>query len=115
MGDFDKKAWSKDYMAEYRQRPGNPERAAAHNKLWRKTNRGKYMVQKQAAKRRGIDWLFTFDQWWKLWEPFWDRRGIGSNCLCMARFNDIGPYAPDNVKIITNSENSAEALENCNV
>ena len=74
-------------------------------------HRGSYHTQKCGAKKRGIDFLLSFDEWLKIWEDsgHLDQRGPSKDQYCMARIGDIGPYAVENVKIVTSSENSAEA------
>ena len=66
-----------------------------------------YASQKCAAKKRGIEFQLTFEQWKHIWQVSgkWDERGRGSEKYCMARHSDIGPYSIDNVSIITNHEN----------
>jgi hypothetical protein len=58
-----------------------------------------YTAQKANAKRRGIDFLFTFEEWEQWWVDTgkWERRGKGTGKYCMQRYNDIGPYSPSNV------------------
>ena len=55
--------------------------------------RSKFQQQKYMAKRRGIEFLFTFEEWIKMWEDSgkWNERGRGAKKYCMARHNDIGP------------------------
>jgi hypothetical protein len=60
------------------------------------------------AKRRGILWALSFEQWLGIWGERLIDRGSGRNKLCMARNGDIGPYAIGNVKIITNGQNLSE-------
>jgi hypothetical protein len=74
------------------------------------TPRSKYSVQKACAKRRGIAFELTFEEWLKIWENsgHFEERGAAAHKYQMARHNDLGPYAIDNVKIITTSKNSAE-------
>jgi len=69
-----------------------------------------FKAQKASARARGIPWELTFEQWLVIWEDSgrWDERGRRKNQYCMARFNDEGPYAVWNVKIIKHSENSSE-------
>lgn len=67
-----------------------------------------YAAQKNHAAARGIDWEFTFETWWEIWEPYFHLRGPGRLDLCMARFGDVGPYAPSNVYLTTNSGNSID-------
>jgi hypothetical protein len=57
-----------------------------------------YASQKSSAKRRGIEWQLTFDQWIEWWGEDVERRGVGHNCLQMQRFGDKGPYAIGNIK-----------------
>jgi|TARA_R110002126_G_scaffold204218_1_gene351630 transposase len=69
----------------------------------------KYVVQKNSAKKRQIEWQFTFADWWRIWQESgkWNKRGRGVG-YCMARFNDLGPYAPNNVEIILSTQNSSD-------
>lgn len=69
-----------------------------------------YRDQRQRAAERGVPWEFTFESWWRVWDESgkWPLRGRGGDRYAMARFGDTGPYAPDNVKIITNIENTLE-------
>ena len=76
------------------------------------TNKQKYNNQKTHAKLRGIDWQFTYESWLIWWGDDLVNRGKNPDQLCMARFNDTGPYHPDNVRKATTSENSSEAASN---
>lgn len=77
---------------------------------FKETPMGQYQVQRQHARRRGISWQLSFDQWWKIWVESgkYEQRGRGWREYCMARFGDSGPYAMGNVKICTVAENNAE-------
>lgn len=68
---------------------------------WHKTN----------AERRGIHFLFTFDEWkgWWLASGRWEQRGVGRDRYCMCRFNDAGPYTTNNVYCATNGKNLSDA------
>lgn len=68
----------------------------------------KFAIHRILSKKRGIEFLFTFEEWWAIWEPHWPRRGQGALDLCMCRKEDIGPYAVGNVRIATNKENQHE-------
>lgn len=57
-----------------------------------------FNAQKSGAKRRGIEFHFTFDEWLEWWGPDIAYRGKRAGCLQMQRFADSGPYAPGNVK-----------------
>ena len=56
----------------------------------------KYKSQRHGAKRRGIEWQFTFQTWIEFWGADWERRGVGPDKLCMQRYHDKGPYSPQN-------------------
>jgi hypothetical protein len=72
---------------------------------WRKTPRGQFIAQRDNAKRRGIEWQFTFEQWIEWWGNDLSKRGRKADDLCMARFGDKGPYAPGNCFKQTMKEN----------
>jgi NUMOD3 motif len=69
-----------------------------------------YHWHKCSARECGIEFLLTFDEWYKIWfdSGHLHERGPRKEQYCMARFGDSGPYAVGNVKIITMSENSHE-------
>ncbi len=73
-------------------------------------NYRKFYVQMRYAKRRGIEWYFTFDEWMKLWKDsgHWHERGYRRGQYVMARIGDKGPYKAKNVRIVTVLENSLE-------
>lgn len=65
-----------------------------------KKARKAFSQHKYNAKRRGIEFLFTREEWWAWWQEDgrWSKRGNSSmDHLVMARFGDMGPYHPDNV------------------
>jgi len=66
-----------------------------------------FITQRSNAKKRGIAWELTFEQWLKIWQDsgHLHLRGTRSGHYCMARNNDTGPYAVDNVKIISAAQN----------
>lgn len=99
---------------EYRKRPSvrltsalarRSELAKARQLRYQRSPKGRYLRQKVHARERGISFLLTFDQWWAIWAPQWEKRGKDQDQLCMARFNDIGPYAIDNVAIVPFADN----------
>lgn len=69
-----------------------------------------FRYQQRTAGYRGIAWRMNLREWMLVWELSgkWSERGVGGDKYCMARIDDRGPYAPDNVKIITNRENVRE-------
>jgi hypothetical protein len=66
-----------------------------------------FRSQYNSAKRRNIEFKFTFEQWWDWWkvDNRIERRGMGRDALLMARFNDVGPYSADNVFCTTHHDN----------
>jgi len=76
--------------------------------MTRKQLRIKYGNQRKSAKERGIDWQFTFESWILWWGEDIYLRGPHKGQLVMARYGDVGPYHPDNVRKITCTENAQE-------
>src|SRR5580765_8503076 len=89
-------------------REANRERARAIFKKWQEKVPGRDEFQKQArnAKKRGIPFLLTFDEWWLIWQSSqkWEQRGRRKGQYVMARFKDLGPYTVGNVRICTIEE-----------
>ncbi len=77
---------------------------------WQHDKRTRYKDHKRRAKKRGIPWMITYSSWRKKWYESgkWEKRGLGRDKYCMARYNDKGPYSYENTKIITNLENCCE-------
>ena len=71
-----------------------------------------YNSQKATSKIRGIEFLLTFDEWYKFWldSGHLHERGKGKDKYCMARFGDKGAYKLGNIKIILYGENVREAV-----
>jgi hypothetical protein len=67
-----------------------------------------FQHQRYGAKKRGIPFLFTRDEWWAWWQVDgrWERRGRFGHNLCMARKGDVGPYSAENVYPATMADNS---------
>ena len=65
-----------------------------------------FLRQKEAAKRRGIGWELTFEQWLEFWGDDLPRRGRGWNELGMQRPCDSGPYAVGNIRKGTPADNA---------
>ena len=84
------------------------------DKIWWNSPKGKYSLHKYSAARRKISWEFTFDTWWKMWEESGQylNRGGGKGKYCMCRYNDEGPYSPNNVYIATTETNKKDAWLN---
>ena len=72
-----------------------------------------YTQQRKSAAMRGIAWNFTLPTWWAVWERsgMWGLRGTRKVSYCMARVNDSGAYAPDNVQVISCSQNASDSYK----
>jgi hypothetical protein len=64
-----------------------------------------YRNQKYGAKRRGIEWQLTFEQWLEFWGDDLPERGRGRHNLSMQRPCDSGPYALGNIRKGTPKDN----------
>ena len=73
-----------------------------------------FCVQRAGAKRRGIAWDFTFEDWMAVWTEsgHFAERGRNKGQYVMARNGDTGPYARGNVSIILHSRNMSDAHVN---
>lgn len=71
-----------------------------------------YCTHRKDARDRGISFDLSFDQWLEIWirSGHFFERGHKKGQFVMGRFGDIGPYSPENVKIILHSENVVEGL-----
>lgn len=77
--------------------------------IYQKSPRGRYHTHKRRAAVRGIGFELTFEEWWSLWEDYWDKRGRGNDEYMMCRKGDKGPYALGNVYISTGLHNRITA------
>lgn len=73
---------------------------------------GRYTRHRAHAKARGIEFSISFEEWWGIWETYWDQRGKGAGKMCMARLGDTGPYALGNVEIILFEQNARDIHTN---
>jgi len=73
----------------------------------RETPYGRYIAHRQNAKRRGIGFEMTFEEWMSIWENSgkFEQRGRGKGKYCMYRINDTGPYKDGNVFIGLSEDN----------
>ncbi len=71
-----------------------------------KKRREAYQVQVRNARRRSIEFMFSYEEWLDFWEGDLEQRGV--NGLVMARKGDVGPYSVENCYIITAQQNIAE-------
>lgn len=105
-----KECRNKERYRKFMEETSPEERSALYKKrnaAYRAKPRGKYVDHRHHARHRGIDFLLTFEEWWKLWEPFWDKRESTRYVMC--RTGDTGPYAVGNVRIDTHRNNVLEA------
>lgn len=59
----------------------------------------KYMCHRANARRRGIEFNLSFDEWWEIWKPYKGRSGVDKGKMCMCRNGDSGAYEAGNVRI----------------
>jgi hypothetical protein len=80
----------------------------------RKSAQSAYRRQKYSARQRGIEWQFTFDSWWAVWQASgrWEQRGRNAGSYVMSRPGDKGPYSPTNVEFIPCEQNSRDCRAN---
>lgn len=70
-----------------------------------------FYSHRAAARKKGINFLLTLNEWLAVWEASGrlQERGRNKGQYVMARFGDKGPYAIGNVRICTVTENHHEA------
>jgi hypothetical protein len=70
-----------------------------------------YTRHKANAKRRGITFDLSFDEWWGIWTESrrWSQRGWKPGQFVMSRYGDEGPYAVGNVYISGAKRNLKDA------
>lgn len=70
-----------------------------------------YNTHKGCAKRRGIGFHFTYEEWLKVWTDSGKlaERGTGAGRYCMCRYGDQGDYEAGNVYIATTGDNLQES------
>ena len=73
--------------------------------------KSKFWDQRGNARKRGISFTLTFEEWWNIWQKsgHWDKRGRNIGQYCMSRYGDIGPYDVGNVFIQLTSKNTSDA------
>jgi hypothetical protein len=60
--------------------------------------RAKFNQQRTAARRSGIDWQITFEEWYEWWGDDIDRRGKGHGNVQMQRVLGTGPISLSNIR-----------------
>ena len=73
--------------------------------------RHKFNQHRFDAKKRGVPFLLTFEEWFEIWNAsgHFHERGPRRGQYCMSRFGDKGPYAVGNVFIQLTTQNSSDA------
>lgn len=72
-----------------------------------------YHFQKGGAKKRGIDWQLTFEQWLNWWisTGHINEKGRQKGKFCMSRKGDIGPYSLENIFCQLHSDNTSQSIQ----
>ena len=78
--------------------------------------RRSYLGHRKEAKRRGVEFLFTLNEWcaWWQFDMRWKAQGLCGHDLVMVRFGDAGPFAPENVYCCTAEIRTLTGTHNCN-
>jgi hypothetical protein len=68
-----------------------------------------FQEQRSGAKKRGIEWQLTWEEWLQWWQRTGclDKRGKNKGQYVMCRFGDTGPYALDNIYCDLTDNNSS--------
>ena len=77
-------------------RPRNPDRVLQGRK-------DIYNRCKAQAVYRGEVWNIDYDQWWGLWEPYWDLRGRKPTDYCMRQLDKDFGWEMHNIEICERS------------
>ena len=77
----------------------------------------KYQRHRALAKFRGIDFNFTYEEWYRWWlnqgvDKNVDTKWSGGSRPCMCRYDDKGPYEIGNVYMASNTQNVQDAWAN---
>ena len=63
-----------------------------------------WLRAKAQANFRGEDWDLTFEQFFKIWDGSWEKRGRKNDSLCMTRIDMEGAWTKKNVHLVTRYE-----------
>lgn len=68
-----------------------------------------FQEQRSGAKKRGIEWKLSWEEWLQWWmnTGHIDERGRNKGQYQMCRVGDIGPYALDNIYCATLEDNAS--------
>jgi hypothetical protein len=100
------------WRREWRKLPHVKAKRTEEGRKYRKTPRSKFCSARTDARRRGIDWQLSFEDWYDIWisSGHWDQRGVSGYQMC--RYGDEGPYIKENVYIATQAVNKQDAYRN---
>jgi hypothetical protein len=84
----------------------------ARHAKYRASDRGQYTKARRNALDRGVEWLFDFETWLRVWKDsgHYAERGRAAGKYQMARKGDCGPYADWNVVIVRMEANAVAAF-----
>jgi hypothetical protein len=70
-----------------------------------------FYTQRTNAKKRGIKWKLSYNEWINIWtrSKKLAKRGRNAGCYVMSRFGDKGPYSVGNVEIVPVTKNNHDA------
>lgn len=63
-----------------------------------------WLQQKNQAQFRGEDWQLTFEEWCQIWGTEFHRRGRGSDCLCLTRWDLEDSWTVSNCFLMTRGD-----------
>lgn len=78
------------------------QQQAQAREQYRKSPTAKFVRAQAAARRRGVPWELTFNQWLNLWEDSGHCNADGPNTTQyrLVRFNDTGAFRMGNAVVI---------------
>lgn len=84
----------------------------ADEMLTQKDLRQKYRLQKSHAKKRGIEWKLTYEEWIAWWGDDIHFRGSRADKLQMQRLHDKGAYEIGNI-VKGHPKQNSRTMGNC--
>lgn len=70
-----------------------------------------FLSQRRNAKRRGIEWNLTYQQWRKIWDDSGLLHARGRRGFVMHRLDSAGAYEIGNVEIVSAADNFRYAMD----
>jgi hypothetical protein len=59
-----------------------------------------FAVDRRVAEKQGQVFTLTFEQWWALWAPHWQRRGRREGDKWMVPTDPEMGFTPENVRVV---------------